>query len=129
MRKYVVLGAIALSMPTFAVAAAKVEKPVPVAQPTVSDAPKSDPAPAAQTPTAQTQAISEKVASDWMRYDIGNKGHLSKDELAKWLSDLRVAAGEPAPDANWKAAAFVQTDTNADQKVSPEELTAFLSAR
>jgi hypothetical protein len=79
-------------------------------------------------PAADTAAIADKVKADWANYDAGNKGHLTKDELGKWLGDLRTAAGQPAPDAAWQATAFSQTDSNADKKVSVDELTAFLAS-
>lgn len=79
-------------------------------------------------PAAATTTIADKVKADWPKYDSGNKGHLTQAELGKWLSDLRSAAGQPAPDAKWQATAFSQTDSNGDKKVSSEELTAFLSS-
>jgi Ca2+-binding EF-hand superfamily protein len=72
--------------------------------------------------------VADKVKADWSKYDMGAKGHLTKAELARWLGDLRTANGEPAPDAKWVNSAFAQTDTDKNSKVSPEELTASLSA-
>jgi hypothetical protein len=87
------------------------------------------PAPAAEAAAKpDAAAIGDKVKADWPKYDSGGKGHLNKAELGKWLSDLRTAAGQPAPDAKWQASAFAQADGNADKKVSSDELTAFLSA-
>lgn len=86
------------------------------------------PAPAAPAPADNKSAVAEKIKSDWPRYDVSGKGHLTRPELAKWLTDLRVAAGQPAPDAEWQKSAFVQTDTNSDAKISIEELTAFLTS-
>lgn len=79
-------------------------------------------------PASATTTIADKVKADWPKYDAGSKGHLTQAELGKWLSDLRTAAGQPAPDAKWQATAFSQTDSNGDRKVSTEELTAFLSS-
>lgn len=109
MRRLMIAGAIALSIPAIASAA-----PTPA---------QTSPAPA-DTKTA----VVEKIKADWPKYDVGGKGHLTRAELAKWLADLRVAAGQPAPDAEWQKSAFVQTDTNSDTKVSIEELTAFLTS-
>jgi hypothetical protein len=80
------------------------------------------------TPPVAAPTVSSKVDDDWPKYDIGSKGHLSKAELAKWMADLRVTNGEPTPDAAWQAAAFSQTDTNKDQKISKDELIAALSS-
>jgi hypothetical protein len=113
MRKFVVLGAAMLSLP-FAAAQAQ-------------DAAK-DAKPAAEGAAAPSAAVADKVKADWAKYDTGNKGSLTKEELGKWLTDLRTAAGQPAPDAEWQATAFTQTDTNSDKKVSADELTTFLSS-
>ncbi len=124
MRTLTILSAIALSMTAASAWAAKVERPVPEIKPVVTDMTPDQPA--TEKPT---QAVADRVAADWPRYDIGGKGHLTREELSKWLGDLRKTANETAPDANWLAAAFVQTDINADQKISAEELTTFLSSR
>ena len=86
--------------------------------------PNTQAAPAA---TGTKSAVAEKIRADWPKYDVGAKGHLTRTELAKWLADLRVAAGQPAPDPDWQKNAFVQTDTNNDTKISLDELTGFLS--
>ena len=80
------------------------------------------------TPQPKGMTIEEKVGLDWPRYDLGSKGHLSRSELDKWLTDLRASSGESAPDDQWLGTAFTQTDTNKDKKVSKDELTAFLSS-
>lgn len=119
MRKFILMGAAALIFPTIATA-----KPKP--QPMLA---RSVPA-AEATPAAPDKKIeiARKIKADWPKYDAGAKGCLSPDELAKWLSDLRVAASQPVPDAEWQKSALIQTDTNNDAKVSVEELTAFLTA-
>jgi Ca2+-binding EF-hand superfamily protein len=73
-------------------------------------------------------AVAAKVEGDFSKYDLGKKGHLTREEFGKWMSDLRTAASQPAPDANWIGSAFTQTDTDADKKISPAELTAFLTS-
>ncbi|WP_219895103.1 hypothetical protein [Aquisediminimonas profunda] len=82
---------------------------------------------ASPSPADAKAAVAEKIRSDWSKYDGGAKGHLTRPELAKWMADLRVAAGQPVPDTEWQKKAFVQTDTNSDAKISLEELTAFLA--
>lgn len=111
MRSAMIMGAVLAASPFVLAGAA-------IAQDTATEA----------KPAADTTAIADKVKADWPKYDAGNKGHLTKDELGKWLGDLRTAAGQPAPDAAWQATAFSQTDTNADKKVSVDELTAFLAS-
>ena len=118
MRKLVVTGAIALIVPAIAMAA-------PMDQSASQPATVAEPAPA---PVDARMAVAEKVRADWPKYDTNAKGHLTRAELGKWLADLRVAAGQPAPDAEWQKSAFVQTDINRDTKISVEELTAFLTA-
>ncbi len=96
----------------------------------------STPAPAetalapAEPATAPTKpaTIADVVASDWSKYDLGAKGHLTQAEFDKWLTDLRAAANQSAPDAVWLKQAFTQTDTDKDTKVTSAELTKFLSA-
>ncbi len=114
MRKFVGLSALALVLVPSLACAQDMTKPstAPVATPTA-------PSP--------SMTVAEKVKEDWPKYDIGLKGHLTKAELSAWLRNLRTANGEAAPDANWLAAAFTQTDTDGNKKVSPEELTASLS--
>jgi hypothetical protein len=109
------------------------EAQAPVLAPVSS--PVSPTAPAAPVPTrevftppAEVPTVVSKVNDDWPKYDLGSKGYLSKSELAKWMADLRVANGEPSPDAAWQAAAFSQTDTNRDVKISKDELIAALSS-
>jgi hypothetical protein len=114
MRNLMLASAIALMIPATSIAA-------------------SDPAPAtaiqaSPAPANNRTAVAEKIKADWVKYDVGAKGHLTRPELAKWLTDLRVAAGQPAPDAEWQKSAFVQTDSNSDAKISLEELTAFLTS-
>ncbi len=123
MRKLMAASAIALMFPAIVVAKPK-EQPAPESAPAAEMAP----APAAPASADQKMAIAEKIKVDWPKYDTGGKGHLNRAELAKWLADLRVAAGQPAPDAEWQKSAFVQTDTNSDTKVSVEELISFLAA-
>lgn len=111
MRSAMIMGAVLAASPLFLAGAATAQEAGTEAK-----------------PAANTAAIADKVKADWPKYDTGNKGHLTKDELGKWLGDLRTAAGQPAPDATWQTTAFIQTDTNADKKVSVDELTAFLAA-
>ena len=130
MRKLVAASAIALMFPAIAIAAPKAQpapEPAPASEPAPAPAPAAEPAPAPAPVDAKT-AIAEKIKADWPKYDATAKGHLTRAELGKWLTDLRVAAGQPAPDAEWQKSAFVQTDANKDTKVSVEELTAFLTA-
>lgn len=122
MRYPLVLCALLLAAPLHA-------EPAP--QSATQPIPKSDATPIAVesvTPQPKAMTIDEKIGMEWPRYDLGSKGHLSKAELDKWLSDLRTSAGESAPDDKWLGTAFTQTDTNKDKKVSKEELTAFLSS-
>ena len=121
MRNLMLASAIALMIPATGLAAP---------DPAPSPAPASEPAamPAAAAPADNRIAVAEKIKADWPKYDVGGKGHLARPELAKWLTDLRIAAGQPAPDAAWQNGAFVQTDTNSDTKISLEELTAFLTS-
>lgn len=110
MRKPLLASAIALMIPATGMAA-------------------PDPAPSpAAAPADNKAAVAEKIKADWPKYDVGAKGHLTRPELAKWLTDLRLAAGQPAPDAEWQKGAFVRTDSNSDAKISLEELTAFLTS-
>jgi hypothetical protein len=120
MRKIIAASAIALMFPIISSAKPK-EQPAPEPAPAAQMAP----APALADPK---MAIAEKIKADWPKYDEGAKGHLNRAELAKWLADLRTAAGQPAPDAEWQKSAFVQTDTNSDTNVSVEELISFLTA-
>ena len=115
MRYLALLGAAAFGLTPFGLLAQDLEKPT-----AASAVPPAAPPLAAMT-------VGEKVKADWPLYDRGEKGHLTKAELSRWLTDLRAVNKEAAPDAAWLDAAFVQTDTNKDQKVSPEELTASLS--
>lgn len=111
MRMFLIAGALALSSPAFA-----------------QDAGTTAPAPADAAAKPDAAAIGDKVKADWAKYDSGNKGHLTKAEVGKWLTDLRTSAGQPAPDANWQASAFTQADADSDKKVTSAELTAFLAA-
>jgi len=115
MRKLMLASAIALMIPAAGIAAAD-------PAPSPSPAPAADPA-----PVGNRTAVAEKIKADWPKYDIAGKGHLTRPELAKWLADLRLAAGQPAPDAAWQKNAFAQTDANKDTKITLEELTAFLA--
>lgn len=130
MRKLIAVSAFALAFPTIALAQAE-PAPAPAPAPAAEPAPAPAPAPAAEAapaPADAKSAIAEKVKADWPKYDTGAKGHLTKVELGKWLTDLRVAAGQPAPDAAWQKTAFTQTDKNKDAKISVDELTAFLTS-
>ena len=128
MRKLMAASAIALMLPAIVVAKPK-EKPAPDPVPASQMAPSPAPVPEApRAPADPKMAIAEKIKADWPKYDVGAKGHLNRTELAKWLADLRAAAGQPVPDAEWQKSAFVQTDTNSDTKVSAEELISFLTA-
>ena len=122
MRILIAASAMALMFP--AVASAK-----PREQSASEPAPAPAPMPVASPAPADPKiAVAEKIKVDWPKYDVGAKGHLNRAELSKWLADLRAAAGQPAPDAEWQKSAFVQTDTNSDTKVSVEELISFLTA-
>lgn len=120
MRILVAMSAIALITPAMTMAA-------PMDQSAPESAPAAEPAPAPASVDSRI-AIGQKVKTDWPKYDTNAKGHLTRSELAKWLTDLRAAASQPTPDAEWQKSAFVQTDTNKDAKISVEELTAFLMA-
>lgn len=120
MRKPMLASAIALMIPATGMAA-----PDPAPSPAPAPAAQASPAPA---PVDNRVAVAEKIKADWPKYDAGAKGHLTRPELAKWLTDLRLAAGQPAPDAEWQKGAFVRTDSNSDAKISLEELTAFLTS-
>ena len=123
MRKLMAASAIALMFPAIVMA-----KPKEQSTPEPAPAAEMAPAPAATASSDQKMAIAEKIKVDWPKYDTGAKGHLNRAELAKWLADLRAAAGQPAPDTEWQKSAFVQTDTNSDTRVSVEELISFLTA-
>lgn len=130
MRKFLALSAVALAIPTIvsaqATQTAPAADPAPAAQP--APAPAAEPAPAPAAPVDAKTAIAEKIKADWPKYDAGSKSYLTRAELGKWLTDLRVAAGQPAPDAAWQKTAFAQTDKNKDTKISLDELTSFLTS-
>ena len=92
----------------------------------ITDPEKPTTAQAAKPAANDGAAVGKKVADEWSKYDTAKKGHLTQEEFAKWMSDLRASAGQPAPDANWLGLAFTQTDANTDKKISEEELKRFL---
>ena len=116
MRKIMILASLSLAPLMASAAIAGPEKPTP-AQGT----------PEAAKPAANDgAAVGKKVAEEWSKYDTAKKGHLTQEEFAKWMADLRASAGQPAPDANWLGLAFTQTDVDSDKKISEEELKRFL---
>ena len=128
MNKLILLSAVALLTPATVQAKPKPADPVaaaPATEPAAEAAPAASAA--APAPVDQKAAIADRIKTDWPKYDAGAKGYLTRDELAKWLTDLRVAANQPAPDAEWQKGAFVQTDTNNDARISSAELTKFLT--
>jgi len=92
----------------------------------ITDSEKPTTTQAAKPAANDSAAVGKKVAEEWSKYDTAKKGHLTQEEFAKWMGDLRASAGQPAPDANWLGLAFTQTDADADKKVSEEELKRFL---
>lgn len=116
MRHLALLSVAALGLTPFGLSAQQLE------------APPVDLVPSLAPPSQSVMTVAERVAADWPRYDLGGKDHLTKAELGRWLADLRIANKEPPADAKWLDAAFAQTDTNKDQKVTREELTASLSS-
>jgi hypothetical protein len=116
MRKMMILASLSLASFIATAAIAEPEKPTP-----------AQAAPEAGKPAANDSAVvGKKVAEEWSKYDTAKKGHLTQEEFAKWMGDLRASAGQPAPDANWLGLAFTQTDADADKKISEEELKRFL---
>ncbi len=138
MRSLILLAVAALVLPITSVGAkkAKKAKDIVVEAPVEAQATPANPATTSPTevftpppPTSPqpNQTVASKVDEDWPKYDLGSKGHLNKSELGKWLTDLRAANSEPAPDAAWLTSAFAQTDTNRDQKISKGELITSLT--
>jgi hypothetical protein len=117
MRKIMILASLSLAPLTASAAIAGPEKPTPA---------QATPEAAKPAPANDSAVVGKKVAEEWSKYDTAKKGHLTQDEFAKWMGDLRASAGQPAPDANWLSLAFTQTDADADKKVSEEELKRFL---
>ena len=81
---------------------------------------------------ATKTTIAAAVAADWARYDLGGKGHLTRDEFSTWLIALRSSAGkaeDPTRLRAWANATFPKTDADGDSRVTPEELTAFLQTK
>jgi hypothetical protein len=108
--------------------AAKPMSPDMPAKPEQTLAPAAPARADSTTAPAKPVTIADVVTADWPKYDLGAKGHLSQAEFDKWLTDLRVAANQSAPDAAWLKQAFTQTDTDKDTKITSAELTKFLSA-
>ena len=116
MRKIMILASLSLASFMATSAMAEPEKPA-----------SAQAAPETAKPAANDSAVvGKKVAEEWGKYDVAKKGHLTQEEFAKWMGDLRTSAGQPAPDANWLGLAFTQTDADADKKISEEELKRFL---
>ena len=86
MRKIIIIASLSLA-PLMATAAfAGPEKPTQVQA-----------APEAAKPAANDSAVvGKKVAEEWSKYDTAKKGHLTQEEFAKWMGDLRASAGQPA---------------------------------
>lgn len=116
MRKIMILASLSLAPLMASAAIAGPEKPTPA-----QGAPE-----AGKPATNDSAVVGKKIAEEWSKYDTAKKGHLTQDEFAKWMGDLRANAGQPAPDANWLGLAFTQTDADSDKKVSEEELKRFL---
>ena len=116
MRKIMILASLSFAPLTATIAFAGPEKPTQVQA--ASEIAK---------PAANDGAVvGKKIADEWSKYDTAKKGHLTQEEFAKWMADLRASAGQPAPEANWLSTAFAQTDADADKKISEEELKRFL---
>jgi hypothetical protein len=116
MRKIMILASLSLAPLMATAAIADPEKP------TAAQA-----APEATKPVANNSAaVGKKIAEEWAKYDTAKKGHLTQEEFAKWMADLRASAGQPAPDANWLGSAFKQTDADSNKQISEEELKRFL---
>jgi hypothetical protein len=116
MRMILILVSLSLASPTASAAMASPEKPTPAQN-----------APEAAKPAANDSiVVGKKVAEEWSKYDVAKKGHLTQEEFAKWMGDLRASAGQPAPDANWLGLAFTQTDVDSNKQISEEELKRFL---
>ena len=127
---------ISILLPLLALTAvgANAATPAPEAVP-ASAAVQSEPAPASEAAPApapaaqptQAEVVAAKVQGEWGKYDAGAKGYLSRAEFGKWMSDLRSAANQPAPDAAWLKSAFAQADADKNAKLTASELTKFLS--
>jgi hypothetical protein len=120
MRKIMILASLSLAPLMATAALAGPEKPTQA---------QAAPEEAAKPVGNDSAVVGKKVAEDWAKYDTAKKGHLTQEEFAKWMGDLRASAGQPAPDANWLGLAFTQTDADADKKISEEELKRFLLTR
>lgn len=93
--------------------------------------------------TTATGSASANVQADWAKYDPENKGSLTPLQFGKWIMASRgqdmsaqvdktvhsKAADLPAVKVlNATATEFSKADTDKDRKISPAELTAYLSA-
>jgi hypothetical protein len=116
MRKIMILASLSLASLTASAAMANPEKPT-----SAQNAPE-----AAKPAVNDSTTVGKKIAEEWSKYDVANKGYLTQEEFAKWMSDLRVSAGQPAPDTNWIGLAFTQTDVDSNKQISEEELKRFL---
>lgn len=107
------------------------------------------PAPAASASTApavdpaKAQKAAATVQADWAKYDKGNKGSLTPLEFGTWVlaasgqdmsaqvekSKTGKQANLPAVKVlNATAAEFSKADKDHNRAISPDELTAYLSA-
>jgi len=112
-------------------------------QPAAPTAPAAAPAAAPASPdAARLHAAQEIVRADWARYDKDGTGYLTPLEFGTWVMAAagqnmtaqveRTARGKAArlpaiKVLNATSAAFFKADTNHDNRISREELTAFLA--
>lgn len=138
-------AAASAAQPTDAATAAQTPADAPATPDAAAPAQQATaaPAPAGTADPAKAAAAQQTVQAGWATYDKTNKGSLTPLEFGNWVmaaggQDMTAqvdktktskAKNLPAVKVlNATAEAFSKADTNKDRAISPDELTAFLSA-
>lgn len=132
----------AATQPTDAATAAQTPSDAPAA-PGAAPAQQATAVPATAADPAKSAAAQQTVQAGWATYDKGNKGSLTPLEFGTWVmaaggqdmtaqvDKTRTGKAKNLPAVkvlNATAEAFSKADANKDRAISPDELTAFLSA-
>lgn len=111
-------------------------QPVPADRPLPGDTSSAAPPSAAEAaqPTPRPDPAKLPVEAQFARYDANGDGVLDRNEYGSWLVALRTAKeaefkADSPESRSWIESSFTAADADRDDKVSREELIAFLTPK